>query len=72
MKHRYPFRGISGGLLLGLGLAIGSIVYAIVPLGAMTPWAALLLGLVIGIVLIFIPSVRKGRRQPPPGYIAPR
>jgi hypothetical protein len=65
MKHRHPFRAIIGGLLLGLGLAIATIVYAIAPLGAMTPWVALVVGLVIGILLMFIPSIRKGRRKRP-------
>lgn len=71
-KHRHWIRGIVGGLLLGLGLALATIIYAINPLGAITPWAAVGLGLLIGILLIFIPSIRKGRRQPPvytaPGY----
>ncbi|MEA2622007.1 MAG: hypothetical protein QOH61_917, partial [Chloroflexota bacterium] len=56
---------------LGLGLAVGTIVYSINTLGPMTPWAAVGLGLLIGIVLIFIPSIRKGRRRPPPVYTAP-
>lgn len=64
-KHRHPFRAIIGGLLLGLGLGVGTIVYAINPLGAITPWVAVGLGLLIGILLIFIPSIRKGRRKPP-------
>lgn len=69
-KNRHPFRGIIGGVLLGLGLAIGTIVYAVNPLGAMTPWIAFILGLVIGILLVFVPSPRKGRTKPP-AYAAP-
>jgi hypothetical protein len=64
-KHRHPIRGIFGGLLLGLGLAVASVVYSINSAGPMTPWIAFIIGLVVGIALIFIPSIRKGRRSRP-------
>jgi hypothetical protein len=70
--HHHPFRGIIGGLFLGLGLALATIIYGITTLGAITPWVALGVGLIIGIVFIFIPSIRKGRRKAPPGYYAPQ
>jgi threonine/homoserine/homoserine lactone efflux protein len=69
--HRHPIRGILGGLCLGLGLAILSVVYGINVAGAITPWVALIVGLLIGILLIYMPSIRKGRRQPPATYVAP-
>ena len=53
------FRGsaawaIIGGLLLGLGLAIGSIIFATMLVGSWTPVAAIGVGLVLGIVVAFI------------------
>lgn len=62
-KRRHPFRGIIGGLLLGVGLAIMAIVYGINTLGMLTPWVALLIGLAIGILLVFVPRP-WGRRRP--------
>jgi peptidoglycan/LPS O-acetylase OafA/YrhL len=63
-KRRHWIRGIVGGLLLGLGLGIGSIVYAFNELGPLTPWILVLVGLVLGIVLVFVPRP-WGRRRPP-------
>jgi uncharacterized YccA/Bax inhibitor family protein len=70
-KHRHPIRGILGGLFLGLGLAILSVVYGINVAGAITPWVMLAIGLLIGILLIYTPSIRKGRREAPTTYVAP-
>ena len=69
-KHRHPIRGIFGGLLLGLGLTLATVVYSINAAGPMTPWIAFVIGLVVGIALIFVPSVRKGRTKRPT-YAAP-
>ena len=63
-KRRHWLRGILGGLLLGIGLGIGSIVYALSVFGPPTPWIMILVGLVIGILLIFVP--RPWGRKPPP------
>jgi hypothetical protein len=49
---------ILGGLLFGLGLALGLIIYALMLVGSWTPLAALGLGLVMGFVTVFI------RRRP--------
>ena len=68
VKHRHWIRGILGGLIFGLGLGVGSIVYGITTFGAMTPWVAVVLGLVLGIVLIFVPAIRKGRKPKPPAW----
>lgn len=62
-KRRHWIRGIVGGLLLGLGLGIGSIVYAFNALGPATPWILVLVGLVVGILLVFVPAP-WGRRPP--------
>lgn len=45
---------IPGGLLFGLGLALGLIIWAVMPVGSWTPLAALVLGLVMGIVTVVI------------------
>jgi hypothetical protein len=45
---------IIGGVLLGLGAADMLIIYALMPLAEWTPWAALLGGLVIGVVVLMV------------------
>ena len=63
-KRRHWLRGIIGGLLLGLGLALASIVYAFNALGPLTPWAMVLIGLVIGILFVFLPAPWRRKRPP--------
>ena len=55
-KQRHWIRGIIGGILLGLSFAIGSVVYAFNALGPMTPWILFLVGLAIGVLMVFVPS----------------
>lgn len=64
--HRHWFRGIIGGLILGLGFALASILFATTLLGIWSSWLLVGLGLLIGILLVPLPSIRGGRRKPPP------
>jgi drug/metabolite transporter (DMT)-like permease len=63
-RRRHWIRGMFGGLLLGIGLGIASIVYAFNAFGPLTPWIMVASGLVIGILLVFVPRP-WGRRRPP-------
>lgn len=62
-KRRHWVRGILGGILLGIGLGIGSIVYAFNAFGPPTPWVMVLIGIVIGILLVFVPRPWGRRRR---------
>ena len=67
--NRHWVRGLVGGLLLGLGLGLGSMVYSFNGFGVLTPWILVLVGLVIGILMVFVPSRRARRARaagPPP------
>ena len=63
-KKRHPFRGLFFGLLLGIGLGLMAIIYGIYFLGPLTPWILVVLGVVVGLVMAFIP--RPWGRKPPP------
>lgn len=63
-KKRHPIMGIFFGLLLGVGLALMAIIYGIYFAGPMTPWILLVLGVVIGLVMVFVPRP-WGRKGPP-------
>jgi LytS/YehU family sensor histidine kinase len=63
-KNHHWLRGIIGGLFLGLGLGVGSIIYAINPVGQMTPWVAIVLGIVIGILVVFVPAPWRKKQRP--------
>lgn len=47
---RHAFRGLGFGILLGLGLAVLSIAFAIVPLGQWTPYVGLVGGPIVGLI----------------------
>lgn len=64
-KRRHWLRGVVGGLLVGIGLALAAIIFAFNPLGVMTPWVMLVLGLVLGVALVFVPAPGTLRRRPP-------
>jgi hypothetical protein len=63
--HRHWVRGFLGGLLLGLGLALASIIYGVTPIGAFSPWGAIALGVLIGLLVALLPAIRGGRTKPP-------
>lgn len=63
-KKRHPFMGIFFGLLLGVGLALMAIIYGLYFAGPMTPWLLLALGVLIGLVMVFVPKL-WGRKPPP-------
>jgi hypothetical protein len=70
--RRHWLRGIVGGILFGVGLAILSIVLAFNALGPLTPWVLLVLSIILGIVLVFVPSpgAMRRRREGPPAPTA--
>jgi hypothetical protein len=63
-KKRHPIMGLFFGLLLGLGLGLMAIIYGIYFAGPMTPWILVVLGVVIGLAMAFVPRP-WGRSQPP-------
>jgi hypothetical protein len=63
-KKRHPFMGLFFGLLLGLGLGLMAMIYGIYFAGPMTPWILVALGVIIGLVMSFVPKP-WGRRQRP-------
>jgi hypothetical protein len=62
-KRRHPFRGIFFGLLFGIGLALMAMIYGWYFLGPLTPWILLLLAIVVGLLLAFVPRP-WGRNRP--------
>lgn len=62
-RRRHPFRGLFFGLLLGLGLGLMAIIYGIYALGPLTPWILVVVGVMFGLVFVFL---RRpwGRRKP--------
>jgi uncharacterized membrane protein YedE/YeeE len=63
-KRRHPFLGLFFGLLLGIGLGLMAIIYGWYFLGAITPWIFVVAGIVIGLLVVFLP--RPWGRKPPP------
>lgn len=63
-KRRHWFRGLFGGILLGIGLAIGSIVYSFAAFGPMTPWIMIIVGVVIGLALVLVPRPWGQKKRP--------
>ncbi len=68
--RKHPIRGAIWGLLLGLGLAIYSILFAIIP---WTDWVPLILvvlaGVVIGVAWAYLAPAKKP--GPPPAPSSP-
>ena len=63
-KKRHPVMGLIFGLLLGLGLGLMAIIYGWYFAGSLTPWLLVILGIVIGLVMAFVPRP-WGRKSPP-------
>jgi hypothetical protein len=63
-KRRHPYRGLFFGLLLGIGLAIMAILYGWYWFGPLTPWLLLILAVVLGVLMSFVPRP-WGRKDPP-------
>ena len=56
---RHPIRGLLGGLLLGIGLALLVLVYAKAPFGIATPYVCLGAGIVAGLAMGLSGPVRR-------------
>lgn len=63
-KKRHPIMGLVFGLLLGLGLGLMAIIYGVYIAGPLTPWLLVGLGVVIGLLMSFVPRP-WGRSQRP-------
>ncbi len=66
-NKRHPFRGLFFGLLLGLGLGLMAIIYGWYFIGPMTPWILVVAGVVIGLVMAFVPRPWGRGRRPEVG-----
>ena len=62
-KKRHPFRGLFFGLLLGVGLGLMAIIYGLYFLGPLTPWILVIVGIVFGLLMSFVPRP-WGNRDP--------
>ena len=61
-RLRHPLLGLIGGLLLGLGVALLLISYALAPLGVATPWVTIVVFAILGLLWgLFAPT--RGRRS---------
>lgn len=58
---RHPLRGVLGGLLLGLGLALLIITWGKAPFGTATPYVCLACGVAAGVVLDVAGPARRRR-----------
>lgn len=60
-KKRRPFRGLFGGLLLGLGLGLMLMISGILPLSVVYLAGFTVIGLCVGLVLAFVSPARRPR-----------
>lgn len=61
MIRRHPFRGLVGGLLLGIGLALVLMQLSIAPLGQVTVLTVIALCTVLGLVASWALPARPPR-----------
>ena len=59
MIRRHPIRGLLGGVLIGIGLAILLVIYGAAPLGSWTVIALILLFAVIGVAAAWLLPARS-------------
>ena len=59
MIRRHPIRGLLGGVLVGLGLAILLVIYGAAPLGSWTVIALVLLFAVVGTAAAWLLPARS-------------
>jgi hypothetical protein len=64
VKKRHPWRGLFFGLLLGVGLGLMAIIYGWYWVGQYTPWLLVVVGIVFGLLVSFVP--RPGGDKAPP------
>jgi hypothetical protein len=51
--RRHPLRGLSGGLLLGIGIALALVQLSVAPLGTLTVVVIIALCTVLGVVVSY-------------------
>lgn len=61
MIHRHPLRGLFGGLLLGIGLALVLVQLSVAPLGTNTVVIIIALCTVLGVIAAYALPVRTLR-----------
>jgi len=67
VKHRHPWRGLFFGFLFGVGLFMMAILYGWYWVGQYTPWILLVLGVVLGLLISYIPRPWGNRPAPDAG-----
>ena len=64
VKKRHPWRGLFFGFVFGVGLLMMAILMGWYWLGQYTPWILLVLGIVLGFLISYLPRP-WGKKQPP-------
>jgi hypothetical protein len=59
--RRHPFRGLLGGLLLGIGLALVLMMLSVAPLGQVTVVTVIGLCMVLGVIAAYALPARPVR-----------
>ncbi len=64
VKKRHPWRGLFFGFIFGVGLFMMAILMGWYWVGQYTPWILLVLGVVLGLLMSYLPRP-WGKKQPP-------
>ena len=64
VKKRHPWRGLFFGFLFGLGLGLMAILYGWYWFGQYTPWILLVLGVILGLLISFLPRPWGNKERP--------